>query len=136
MTDSTWQDDPNVVASPENLPFWQAAEEGRFIGKACDDCDRFHWVPRVVCPFCGSTRTAWRPLSGRGEVYAFSTLRRADPPYTVAYVQLAEGPTLLTTLVDMDARQMRIGAPVQVVFRRTEEGRCAPQFTAVAATGG
>jgi hypothetical protein len=128
---ATWTDDPNVAAQPENRPFWQAAEEGRLLGKACKACGRFHWIPRVVCPFCRSTDTHWLPLSGRGEVYACSTLRRADPPYTVAYVRLAEGPTLLTNLVDMAESQMHIGAAVQVVFRRTEDGRMAPKFSAL-----
>jgi len=126
-----WADDPNVAAQPENRPFWQAAEEGRLLGKACKACGHFHWTPRVVCPFCRSTDTHWLPLSGRGEVYACSTLRRASPPYTVAYVQLAEGPTMLTNLVDMAEADMHIGAPVQVVFRRTDEGRMAPKFTGV-----
>lgn len=122
--------DPFVAANPENLPFWQAAEEGRLLGKRCSACSKHHWYPRVVCPFCGSANTAWVPLSGRGSIHAFSTLRRASPPYTVAYVELAEGPRVLTNLVDMAEDRMQIGAAVKVVFRRTEEGRQAPKFTA------
>jgi uncharacterized OB-fold protein len=122
-------DDPFVAANPENLPFWQAAEGGRLLGKRCSDCSRHHWTPRVVCPFCGSANTAWVPLSGRGSIHAFSTLRRASPPYTVAYVELVEGPRLLTNLVDMAEADMHIGAAVKVVFRRTEDGRQAPKFT-------
>lgn len=128
-TQATWSDDPYVAALPENRPFWQAAEEGQFLGKACKSCGKFHWYPREVCPFCHSTDTHWLPLSGRGEVYAFSTLRRASPPYTLAYVHLAEGPTILTNLVDMREDEMQIGANVQVVFRRTDDGRMAPKFT-------
>ena len=128
MNDHHFLDDPFVAAHPENRPFWEAAEQGRLLGKCCNDCARHHWSPRVVCPFCGSANTAWVPLSGRGRIHAFSTLRRADPPYTVAYVELAEGPRMLTNLVDMADADMQIGAPVQVVFRRTEEGRHAPKF--------
>lgn len=123
------QDDPFVAASPENRPFWQAAEAGRLLGRRCDDCGRHHWVPRGICPFCASTRIAWVPLSGRGSIHAFSTLRRASPPYIVAYVELAEGPCMLTNLVGMAEAEMRIGAPVRVVFERTPEGRMAPKFT-------
>lgn len=121
-------DDPFVAAHPENRPFWEAAEQGRLLGKRCSDCGQHHWYPRVVCPFCGSANTAWVPLSGRGRIHAFSTLRRADPPYTVAYVELAEGPKMLSNLVDMADADMQIGAAVRVVFRRTEEGRQAPKF--------
>ena len=128
-TPTDWQDDPFVAASPENLPFWQAAEAGHLLGKQCTDCRRHHWYPRCICPFCGSANTAWVPLSGRGSIHAFSTLRRANPPYTVAYVELAEGPRMLTNLIDMAEAEMRIGAPVRVVFRRTAQGRQAPKFT-------
>ena len=113
-----WTDDPNVAAQPENRPFWQAAEEGRLLGKACKACGQFHWTPRVVCPFCRSTDTHWLPLSGRGEVYACSTLRRASPPYTVAYVQLAEGPRMMSSLVGVpaDPAKLVLDMPLQVRF--------------------
>ncbi len=128
--------DPFVAANPENLPFWQAAEAGRLLGKHCTDCGRHHWYPRSICPFCGSANTAWVQLSGRGRIHAFSTLRRASPPYTVAYVELVEGPRMLTNLVDMAEADMQIGAPVRVVFHRTAEGRQAPKFTRDDATPG
>ena len=132
MSDSpSVRDDPYVAASPENLPFWQAAEEARLLGKTCQECSKVHWVPRSVCPFCGSSRLGWAPLSGRGAVHAWSTLRRADPPYTVAYVQLAEGPIMLTNLVDLGSQEPWIGMPVGVVFQRTEDGRSAPKFTVI-----
>jgi uncharacterized OB-fold protein len=129
MNKDNFLDDPFVAASPENLPFWQAAEQGQLLGKRCNDCAQHHWYPRLVCPFCGSANTAWVQLSGRGSIHACSTLRRASPPYTVAYVELAEGPTMLSNLVDMAEADMQIGAAVRVVFRRTEEGRMAPKFT-------
>lgn len=121
-------EDPFVRSSPENLPFWEAAEQGRLLGKRCSDCSKHHWYPRVVCPFCGGGNTEWVALSGRGSIHAFSTLRRASPPYTVAYVELAEGPKMLTNLVDMAEADMHIGRAVRVVFRRTDDGRNAPKF--------
>lgn len=123
------QADPFVAAAPEHLPFWQAAEQGRLLLPRCGACARFHWTPRPVCPFCASVDVAWAPASGRGRVYACSTLRRADPPYTVAYVEVDEGPRLLTNLVDMPEAALAIGTPVRVVFQRTDEGRMAPKFT-------
>ena len=66
-------------------------------------------------------------MSGRGTVYAFSTLRRANPVYTVAYVQLEEGPVMLTNLIG-PVEDIAIGQAVSVVFRRTEDGRNAPKF--------
>ncbi|WP_411860341.1 Zn-ribbon domain-containing OB-fold protein [Cupriavidus sp. TA19] len=70
MTLKSFQEDPYVAANPESLPFWRAAEEGVLLGKACSDCGKLHWYPRAICPFCGSDHTEWKPLSGRGTVYA------------------------------------------------------------------
>lgn len=125
----TWKTDPYAVAQPESAPFWVAAEKGTFLGKRCTDCGKFHWYPRALCPFCGSPNTEWQALSGEGHLYAFSTLRRAKPPYTVAYVELKEGPRVLARLVNVDPGRLHIGAPVHVVFERTPEGRNAPVFT-------
>lgn len=119
--------DPFVAAQPESLPFWQAAERGEFLGKRCVDCGKFHWYPRCVCPFCGGG-TGWQPMSGLGRLYAFSTLRRASPPYTVAVVELDEGPRMLTRLMDANPESLKIGVPVRVYFTRTEEGRKIPAF--------
>jgi uncharacterized OB-fold protein len=94
----------------------------------CEDCHRPHWYPRAVCPLCGSTRLSWQQATGKGTLYAFSTARRASPVYTLAYVQLAEGPTLLTNVVEADPDALTIGMPVQVTFRRADEGRMMPFF--------
>lgn len=119
--------DPFVAAQPESLPFWLAAERGELLGKRCVDCGKFHWYPRCVCPFCGGS-TEWQPMSGHGRLYAFSTLRRASPSYTVAHVELEEGPRMLTRLLDADPQTLKIGMPVRVEFTRTEEGRKVPVF--------
>lgn len=124
-----WAADPYVANQPENVPFWAAAEKQELLGKRCRDCGKFHWVPRAICPFCGSANTEWQTLSGRGRLYAFSTLRRARPPYTVAYVELEEGPRVLTRLVNVDPAALAIDMAVHVVFERTPEGRNAPVFT-------
>ena len=124
----TFTDDQFVVASPENRPFWVAAEKEQFIGKSCSDCGKFHWYPRTVCPFCRSDKTEWTPLSGNGEIYAYSVLRRANPPYVVAYIKLDEGPIVLSNIVDTDENDLKIGLPVQVTFQRTEDGRNSPKF--------
>ena len=44
-------------------------------------------------------------------------MRRAPPPYAIAYVTLDEGPTMMTGIVDCDLDAIRIGQPVRVVFK-------------------
>jgi hypothetical protein len=53
---------------------------------------------------------------------------RVVPPFTLAYVTLEEGPTMLTNLVG--AGPYRIGMPVQVRFVPSEDGTPVPVFEA------
>jgi hypothetical protein len=119
---------PSPITSPETEPFWAAAREGRFLVKWCTDCGRAHWYPRAICPHCQSSATEWRPGSGRGTIYSFSPMRRADPPYTLAYVTLAEGPTMLTNIVAADPDALAIGQPVKLEMVPSEDGTPVPMF--------
>ena len=101
---------------------------GRFEIQKCAGCGRHVFYPRVVCPHCGGDRLDWVAPSGRGTVYSWSTMQRVDPPYTLAYVTLAEGPTMLTNLVG--SGPYRIGMPVQVQFQASEDGTPVPVFAA------
>ena len=100
---------------------------GRFIGRRCTGCGRHHWYPRPFCPFCSEV-TEWAPLSGLGTVYSYSVMRRVPEPYAIAYVQLSEGPVMMTRIVHADLDKIEIGLPVQVVFVPAEGGRMLPCF--------
>lgn len=125
---SAQANDPYFLATPEARPFWDAAAEGRLLVKTCLTCQRPHWYPRSVCPLCGSGDTDWAEASGKGSIFAFTEQARANPPYVVAYVKLAEGPMMLTNLVDMPAHALAIDAPVSVRFMQAPEGRMVPVF--------
>ena len=47
----------------------------------------------------------------------------------MAYVTLAEGPTMLTNIVDCDFDKLKIGQKVKVVFKPTDGGPPLPMFT-------
>ncbi|HTV37823.1 MAG TPA: OB-fold domain-containing protein [Xanthobacteraceae bacterium] len=119
---------PSPIVNVETQPFWNAARERRFVVPTCSACGRAHWYPRAVCPFCGSGDVQWRDASGKGAIYTFSVMRRAKEPYAIAYVTLAEGPTMLTNIVDCDFDALAIGQPVSVVFADTENGPPVPMF--------
>lgn len=122
---------PAPPINAEAEPFYAAAREGRFMLKRCGDCGRCHWYPRAVCPHCFSCNTEWVAASGEGVIYAFSPMRRFDPPYTIAYVTLAEGPTMMTNLVDCDVDRLAIGQKVRLVFKPSEDGTPVPCFAVV-----
>jgi uncharacterized OB-fold protein len=121
---------PAPQPSPETQAFWDAAAQGRFLIRRCTACGKAHWYPRPMCPFCWSEKTEWVEASGRGRIYSYSVMRRAPEPYVVAYVTLAEGPTMLTNLVDCDFDVLAIGHEVQLKFSPSEGGPPVPTFTA------
>jgi uncharacterized OB-fold protein len=116
---------------PESEAYWAAADEGRLLLKKCDDCGQMHHYPRDVCPFCLSANTAWTAAAGNGSVYSYSTMGQGDAAYTVAFVTLDEGVTMLTNLVDCDPRSLAIGQRVKVVFKPSDGGHAVPMFTPV-----
>ena len=116
---------PPPPVNPETKPFWDAAAQGRLLIKRCTACDEPHWYPRAICPFCGSERTDWMEASGHGTIYSYSVFRRAPIPYAIAYVTLAEGPTMMTNIVDCDLDAIRLAR--QSAWRscpRTAGRRC------------
>ena len=81
-----------------------------------------------MCPFCASLDTVWREGSGLGTIYTFSIMRRAGDPFVMAYVRLDEGPLMMTNIVDGDPSQLRIGDPVRLVWRTSDNGFAIPFF--------
>ena len=122
------------VVNAETQRFWDATAQGRLELPRCDACQTVIWYPRAICPWCHSTSTTWIELSGRGEVYSYTVTRRAPgrwgevTPYVLAYVELEEGPRLLTNVVGCPPDDVRIGLPVEVAFADTGAGNALPRF--------
>jgi uncharacterized protein len=117
--------------NPETQPFWDAAAQGRLMIKKCTACGEPHFYPRNACPFCFSDKTVWQEASGKGTIYTYSVMRRAPIPYAIGYVTLAEGPTMMTDIVDCDLNSIRVGQAVKLVFKPTEGGPPVPCFAPV-----
>jgi uncharacterized OB-fold protein len=124
-------------APPVNLetrPFWDATAQGRFLLRRCNGCGFVIWYPRGLCPDCGSVDTEWFEASGRGMIYTFSITRRGQgrwrdaSPYVLAYVELEEGPRVMTNIVAADPDSLRIGQPVEVTWDDTGEGTALYRF--------
>jgi uncharacterized protein len=122
---------PAPIPSVETQAFWTAAGENRFIVRKCMACGKAHWYPRAICPFCASDRTEWVDASGHGTIYSYSVMRRVPEPYAIAYVTLAEGPTMLTNIVECDLDALQIGQAVTIVFKPSEDGPPVPMFRPV-----
>jgi len=114
---------------PETAAYWEAAAHGKLLLKRCAGCGTYCFYPRVLCPYCFNEQSEWREASGTGTIYSFSVMRRAEVPYAIAYVTLAEGPTMMSNIVDCDLEAIRIGQRVRLVFKPAENGQQVPMFT-------
>lgn len=47
-------------------PFWDGAKEGKLMLPRCCSCNKCHWYPRIICPFCYSSSIEWIEGSGEG----------------------------------------------------------------------
>ena len=118
------------AVNEETARFWKAAEEGKLLYGFCLACNEPHYFPRNFCPFCFSERVEWREASGAATVYTYSTMFRSPTgPYTIAYVELKEGPRILTNIVDCDMKTIKIGAAAKLVWKPSEGGAPVPFFT-------
>jgi uncharacterized OB-fold protein len=104
--------------------YWEAAAQGRLLIRRCADCARPHHYPREFCPHCWSENVTWENASGRATLYTWSVVHRNDlppfgqrVPYVAAVVDLAEGPRMMTEIVECEATALRAGMPVEVTFR-------------------
>ena len=133
---------PAPVVNPETAPFWAATAEGRLLLARCDGCGVTIWYPRGICPQCHATATSWYEGSGRGRIYSFTVVRRGEgpyreaAPYVLAYVELDEGPRVMTNIVEADPSTLEIDQAVEVVFHDTGEGNALARFRPAGAGGG
>lgn len=143
MSDTTTEPQPLPTGEPfvttETQRYWDATAEGRIELPCCNSCGLVIWYPRGICPDCHSTDLEWRTMSGSGTVYSFTITRagvsgkwRPHLPLVVAYVQLDEGPIVLTNIVDVDPSSVAIDMPVTAVFHDTGHGNAILRFTAAA----
>jgi uncharacterized protein len=125
---------PAPAVNPETQEFWTATAAGRLLLKRCHDCGAVIWYPRAICPECWSPRTEWFAASGRGHVYSYTVNHRGEGayagavPYVLAYVELDEGPRVMTNIVAADAAELAVGLPVEVVFHDTGDASALPRF--------
>jgi uncharacterized OB-fold protein len=114
--------------------YWSSLEEGRLRFQRCAACGNRWLPPRTECPRCWSAEWVWEEASGDGRVVswvvfhtAFHEAYRDRLPYNVAVVELAEGPRLITNLIEpLDAADV-IDRRCRLTIERDHD-RALPRF--------
>jgi len=113
---------PLPEANELTQPFWDGCREHRLLVPGCDRCGNRFFVPQPICPACWSAEWHWAQSPGVGTIYTFTVVYRpAHPdlrvPYVVIAVDLDDGWTMMSNLVDYPPEDVRIGQRVEVTFR-------------------
>ena len=133
---------PLPAITTEAKPFWDAAAQQKLIIQRCKNCQSWVWTPRPSCNECGSEKVEWTQVSGKGEIYSFTVIRQVvgraasqafepDIPYVIAWVDLDEGPRLITNIIGCPVEDVKLGMKVLVQFEQASEKVWLPKFRPV-----
>lgn len=131
---------PIPEPDPVHRVYWEGARAGRLMLPRCTTCNRVHWYPRLLCPFCHSREIEWIEAKGEGRIHTFAVQHRAfggwadEVPFVTAYIDLHEGDRMFTVLRGVDPMQpetVRIGARVRVEFERATDEVSIPFWRVV-----
>jgi uncharacterized protein len=135
MSDAAHTFVPAPELSDLSRPFWDALKQGALSFQRCKACGHA-WLPaRSECPQC--LAGDWQRESAQGGaslvswvVYrmAYHPAFEARLPYTVAVVQLDEGPRMISNVVGADATSLRIDQRLRLVLE-AEADVMVPRFT-------
>jgi hypothetical protein len=123
------------TADAGTRPFWDGVAEGRLLIKRCRDCSRAHFYPRAFCPHCWSQAVEWEQAAGLGTLYTWSVVHVNDlppfdrrVPYIAALAELAEGPRMMTNIIDCSVPDLRAGMELELACRAVNGAPPLPFF--------
>lgn len=126
---------PKPFADWETRAYWEGCGRGEIVLQRCGACGTVQHRPRALCASCLSAEIEHFVASGRGRVYTFTVTEQNNArgfreacPYVLAYVELDEGPRLLTNVVGCDPASVQIGMPVVADFTPPEHDLAVPRF--------
>jgi len=120
--------------TPETLPFWEGCKAGELRLQRCDACQHAYFPPRPFCPKCAGRAVSWFTASGRALLYSYVIHHRPvpgfTPPYSIAVVELAEGPRMMTNIVNcpQTPEALQLDMPLEVLFTPLTAAISLPQF--------
>jgi uncharacterized OB-fold protein len=133
MTDLVGKNLPHP--NPETAPYWEGCREQKLLIQRCSSCGHHQFYPRILCTECTSQQVEWVSACGRGKVVSFTIVRQAiseayaaDVPYVIALIQLDEGPTMMSNVIQSDPESVMVGMPVEVIFEAWSEEITVPKF--------
>jgi uncharacterized OB-fold protein len=126
---------PKPVPTPETQHYWDGAAAGELRLQRCRSCAKAYFPPRPFCPACSSRSVEVFAASGKATLYSYVINHRPvapgfTAPYAIAVVQLAEGPRLMTNLIDVaqTPEALVLDMPLEVAFQVLDDRTTLPVF--------
>jgi uncharacterized OB-fold protein len=125
---------PLPAITPETEHFWEGTRSGELRLQKCAACSNVYFPPRPFCPQCASTKVGLLRASGRATLYSYVIHHRPVPgfvpPYSIAVVQLEEGPRMMTNIVETEQtpERLQLDMQLEVVFQRMNDEISLPLF--------
>ena len=122
------------LPTPETQHYWDGAAAGELRLQRCQACSKAYFPPRPFCPACGSRGVRVFAASGKATLYSYIINPRAAPgftaPYAIAVVQLAEGPRLMTNIIDcpQTPEALVLDMALEVAFQKLDDTITLPVF--------
>ena len=122
------------VPTPETQHFWDGCKAGELLLQRCTDCTKSYFPPRPFCPKCASRQVSAFAASGRAILDSYVIHHRKvpgfEPPYAIAVVKLAEGPRMMTNIVEcaQTPEALQLDMPLEVVFAKQTDAITLPFF--------
>lgn len=128
---------PGEVIAPvpqlDALDFWGHCRAGELVFKSCLDCGAASHPGAFVCRACCGRRLDGTVSSGLGRVYSYTVVWRPASaafavPYAPAIVDMEEGWSFMSCVIDSDHDEIEVGLEVRVSFRTLATGLVLPYF--------
>jgi uncharacterized OB-fold protein len=131
---------PLPKPTPETEHFWDGTRLGELRLQRCADCREVYFSPRPFCPSCASKEVSVFNASGKALLYSYVINHRPHPafdgPYSIAVVQLEEGPRMMANIINVEQtpEALTLDMPLEVVFEELSEQIFIPYFQPVGAS--
>jgi len=125
---ASWLPETNMMRK-----FTEELANGRLMGTKCKKCKTKYMPPRIQCR-CGSTDMEWYEAPKKGKLLAYTIIMyppesmQKYAPYIVAVAELEDGTRLLSHIVGVTPKTLKVGMPIEVSISKVSEDRITYKF--------
>lgn len=120
--------------TPDTAHFWEGTRIGELRLQRCKECEEVYFPPRPFCPKCHSRDVEVFASTGKATLYSYVIAERPAPgfetPYSIAVVELEEGPRMMTNIVDcpQTPEALELDMALEVKFEELTDEITLPLF--------